>query len=88
MSKTEDNSFNAKELQSQEDNGWNVSWDPGRLWVTQFEEEEKSVKIRGEAMAHEDVTEFYRRWSHRFISMMSFQMFRNSRLTGHGTAIR
>lgn len=61
LSKTEDNSFNAKELQSQEDNGWNVSWDPGRLWVTQFEEEEKSVKIRGEAMAHEDVTEFYRR---------------------------
>ena len=61
LSKTEDNSFNAKELQSQEDNGWNVSWDPGRLWVTHFEEEEKAVKIRGEAMAHEDVTEFYRR---------------------------
>jgi Tfp pilus assembly protein PilN len=61
LSKTEDNSFNAQELQSQEDNGWNVSWDPARLWVTSFVEEDKVIEIKGEAMEHEDVTEFYRR---------------------------
>ena len=61
LSKTEDNSFNAQELQSQEDNGWNVSWDPARLWITSFQEEEDTIEINGEAMAHEDVTEFYRR---------------------------
>lgn len=61
LAKTEDNSFNAQELQSQEDNGWNVSWDPARLWMTSFQEEEDTIEITGEAMAHEDVTEFYRR---------------------------
>ena len=61
LSKTEDNSFNAQELQSQEDNGWNVSWDPGRLWITSFEEEDKVIEIKGQAIEHEDVTEFYRR---------------------------
>jgi len=57
----EDNVFNSEELQSQELNDWDVSWDPGRLWITSFEEKEKEVEIIGHAIAHEDVTEFYRR---------------------------
>jgi hypothetical protein len=57
----EDNVFNSEELQSQELNDWDVSWDPGRLWLTHFEEKDKEVEIVGHAIAHEDVTEFYRR---------------------------
>ncbi len=41
--------------------GFNPEWDTRRLWLTSFEEKERSVVIKGEAMSNEDVGEFLRR---------------------------
>jgi type IV pilus assembly protein PilN len=41
--------------------GYNPEWDTRRLWITSFEEKERSVVIKGEAMSNEDVGEFLRR---------------------------
>jgi len=39
----------------------NVNWDPHRLWLTDFVEENHTVKISGRARDGEDVSEFLRR---------------------------
>jgi type IV pilus assembly protein PilN len=41
--------------------GFNRAWDPRRLWLTAFDEEERHVRIRGVGKTHEDVAEFMRR---------------------------
>lgn len=41
--------------------GYNRSWDPRRLWVTDFEEQDRECRIRGEGKTNEDVAEFLRR---------------------------
>jgi hypothetical protein len=61
LTKKEDNVYNQEEIKAQEDIGWDMSWDPDRLWLTSFEENDKYVEIRGQALAHEDVAEFYTR---------------------------
>jgi type IV pilus assembly protein PilN len=40
---------------------YNPSWDPRRLWLTQYAEDKRSVKIQGVARDGEDVSEFARR---------------------------
>ncbi len=40
---------------------YNPSWDPRRLWLTQYTEDKRSVKIVGMARDGEDVSEFARR---------------------------
>lgn len=40
---------------------YNPSWDPRRLWLTQYAEDKRSVKIVGVARDGEDVSEFARR---------------------------
>lgn len=39
----------------------NERWDPRRLWITSFSEEQRNVKLEGQARGHDDVAEFLRR---------------------------
>lgn len=41
----------------------NPSWDPRRLWLSQYQESNREVKISGFARDGEDVSEFFRRIS-------------------------
>lgn len=41
--------------------GYNRSWDPRRLWLTSFTEENRDCRIRGNGKTNEDVAEFLRR---------------------------
>lgn len=41
--------------------GYNASWDPRRLWMTEFTEEDRTCRIRGVGKTNEDVAEFLRR---------------------------
>jgi type IV pilus assembly protein PilN len=41
--------------------GFNASWDPRRVWVEAYSEEQKHVRIRGAAKSNEDVAEFLKR---------------------------
>lgn len=41
----------------------NVNWDPRRLWMTSYKEEDRTVKLVGLARDGEDVSEFLRRLS-------------------------
>ncbi|MEM9187843.1 MAG: PilN domain-containing protein [Myxococcota bacterium] len=41
--------------------GYNQSWDPKRLWLTSFEEENRSCRIKGVGKTNDDVAEFLRR---------------------------
>lgn len=43
--------------------GFNPSWDVRRLWITEFDEEDKVVTINGRGRTNEDVAEFLRRIS-------------------------
>jgi type IV pilus assembly protein PilN len=40
---------------------WNNAWEPERLWIARFEEENRNVKITGEGRTPEDVSEFMNR---------------------------
>lgn len=42
---------------------YNTSWDPHRLWLTEFVEEDRACTIRGVGRTNEDVAEFLRRLS-------------------------
>lgn len=41
--------------------GYNSSWDPRRLWLTEFREEDRECTLRGLGRTNEDVAEFLRR---------------------------
>jgi type IV pilus assembly protein PilN len=41
--------------------GFSPNWDPRRLWMTSFEEEERECHIRGMGKSNEDIAEFLRR---------------------------
>ena len=41
--------------------GYDENWDFRRLWISSFQERERHVTIRGQALTHEDVAEFLRR---------------------------
>lgn len=41
--------------------GYNRSWDPRRLWLTEFREENRECRIVGQGKTNEDVAEFLRR---------------------------
>ena len=43
--------------------GFNVGWDPRRLWLTSFTEADRKCAIRGFGKTNEDVAEFLRRLS-------------------------
>jgi len=38
--------------------GFNASWDPRRVWMEGYAEDQKHVRIRGSAKSNEDVAEF------------------------------
>lgn len=40
---------------------YNSAWDPHRLWMTEFVEEDRQCTIRGDGKTNEDVAEFLRR---------------------------
>lgn len=44
-----------------QERGWNPDWDPRRLWIDRFTEEERRVKITGYARTNDDLGEFLRR---------------------------
>lgn len=41
--------------------GYTAGWDPRRLWITEFEEEDRECTIKGAGRTNEDVAEFLRR---------------------------
>jgi type IV pilus assembly protein PilN len=41
--------------------GFNASWDPRRVWMEAYSEDQKHVRIRGSAKSNEDVAEFLKR---------------------------
>ena len=41
--------------------GFNASWDPRRVWMEAYSEEQKHVRMRGAAKSNEDVAEFLKR---------------------------
>ena len=41
--------------------GWNPDWDPKRIWIDQFKETHREVRIKGLARSNEDVAEFLKR---------------------------
>jgi type IV pilus assembly protein PilN len=41
--------------------GFNAGWDPRRVWVEGYAEDQQHVKIRGAAKSNEDVAEFLKR---------------------------
>ena len=61
LTKKEDNVYNQDEIKAQEDIGWDMSWDPDRLWITELAELDKEAVISGRALSHEDVAELYTR---------------------------
>lgn len=44
-----------------EKKGWNPEWDPRRLWIESFREENRKVKINGMARTNDDLAEFLHR---------------------------
>ncbi|MBM4387424.1 MAG: PilN domain-containing protein [Deltaproteobacteria bacterium] len=57
----EEEEKNLEEIKSLELAGWNLKWNPSRVWVKKFKEIDGVVTIEGDALDHEDVAEFYRR---------------------------
>jgi type IV pilus assembly protein PilN len=41
--------------------GFNASWDPRRVWLDGYTEDQKQVRLRGAAKSNEDVAEFLKR---------------------------
>jgi type IV pilus assembly protein PilN len=41
--------------------GFNASWDPRRVWMEAYSEDQKHVRVRGSAKSNEDVAEFLKR---------------------------
>jgi type IV pilus assembly protein PilN len=41
--------------------GYDENWDFRRLWISEFSEKDRKVRISGQALTHEDVAEFLRR---------------------------
>jgi type IV pilus assembly protein PilN len=41
--------------------GFNASWDPRRVWMEGYAEDQKHVRVRGSAKSNEDVAEFLKR---------------------------
>jgi type IV pilus assembly protein PilN len=41
--------------------GFNASWDTRRVWMDNFEEDHKKVRVKGSAKSNEDVAEFLKR---------------------------
>jgi type IV pilus assembly protein PilN len=41
--------------------GFNASWDTRRVWLDNFEEDHKKVRVKGAAKSNEDVAEFLKR---------------------------
>lgn len=61
LTRVPDSPASSDEIKAQELVGWNPKWDPRRVWLTRTEENLGIVTLRGEAIDHEDVAEFYRR---------------------------
>jgi type IV pilus assembly protein PilN len=63
--------------------GFNASWDPRRVWMEGYSEDQKHVRIRGAAKSNEDVAEFHKRLnSSVFFSEVNLDS--TSQVSGHG----
>lgn len=70
LTSKDDNLYNVDEQRAREDAGWDVEWDPSRIWLEEYEEirdeDDKGnvdviAELIGQAIDHEDVTELHRR---------------------------
>jgi Tfp pilus assembly protein PilN len=61
LTQVPDNPMFVDEAKAQELVGWNPKWDTRRVWLTKLEEKQGILTIKGEAIDHEDVAEFYKR---------------------------
>ena len=43
--------------------GYEEGWDYRRLWIDEFSEKDRKIKITGQGLTHEDVAEFLKRVS-------------------------
>jgi hypothetical protein len=63
--------------------GFNASWDPRRVWMEGYAEDQKHVRIRGSAKSNEDVAEFLKRLnSSVFFSNVNLDS--TTQVSGHG----
>jgi type IV pilus assembly protein PilN len=56
-----DNDRYQEMIQLDPSSGYDENWDFRRLWITGFTEQDKKIKLDGQALTHEDVAEFLRR---------------------------
>ncbi|MBM4398552.1 MAG: PilN domain-containing protein, partial [Deltaproteobacteria bacterium] len=61
LTRVADSAVGADEMKAQELIGWNPKWDPRRVWLKDVLERNGQITLKGEALDHEDVAEFYRR---------------------------
>lgn len=61
LTRIEDMPQNIQELKSLELAGWDIRWNPLRLWIQKMSEKDGILTIQGTAIDHEDVAEFYKR---------------------------
>ena len=61
LTRLQDTPATTDEIKAQELVGWNPKWDPNRVWLTKLSEKQGMLTLKGEAVDHEDVAEFYRR---------------------------
>ena len=63
--------------------GFNASWDPRRVWMEAYAEDQKHVRLRGAAKSNEDVAEFLKRLnSSVFFSEVNLDS--TTQVSGHG----
>lgn len=67
LTRISDDPTHQEEAKSQEVAGWNPKWDTHRVWLKSVEVKNSTdgkgsrIEIKGEALDHQDVAEFYRR---------------------------
>ena len=63
--------------------GFNASWDPRRVWMEGYSEDQKHVRIRGAAKSNEDVAEFLKRLNSS-VFFGNVNLDSTTQVSGHG----
>jgi type IV pilus assembly protein PilN len=63
--------------------GFNASWDPRRVWMEGYAEDQKHVRIRGSAKSNEDVAEFLKRLNSS-VFFGNVNLDSTTQVSGHG----
>ncbi|MGB8299324.1 MAG: PilN domain-containing protein [Polyangia bacterium] len=63
--------------------GFNASWDPRRVWMEAYSEDQKHVRLRGAAKSNEDVAEFLKRLNSS-VFFGNVNLDSTTQVSGHG----